>query len=172
MDEEIDNFKTFIEFIIDLASDEFGNYVPCSMRLYFRNGGCLELAKILQYFIPSIHIYFSMEEDHFIVFYNGKFYDAFGEKENTETFQEVSYEYLQQHGEKYGKDILFEGKPVHLAMIQELKACSGNYVSELVTMLNDNAQNKIEKLNLNKTYLSNHSNCLTRKLGMPFPNKK
>lgn len=143
MSEEVDNFKTFIEFIVDLASEEFNNYVPCPMRFYLRYGGCLELAKTLQYFIPSVRIYYNEKEEHFIVSYNEKFYDAFGKRKNVEDFQEVSYEYIKQYGERYGKDILFEGKPVHLALIKELKACSGEYVNELISSINENSQNYI-----------------------------
>lgn len=143
MNEQKDNMQTFIDFIIELAYDEFDYCISAvyireiSMRYYFRYGGCLELAKVLQYFIPSARICINKKTDHFVIQYNNAYYDAEEKYETNQEFEEVSLEYITKHSEKYGKDVLFEGKPVHLALIQELKNCSGDYVSNLIDAINN-----------------------------------
>ena len=152
MQEQKDTMQNFIDFIIELANDEFDYCIEAvyireiSMRDYFRNGGCLELAKVLQYFVPTARIYTDKMKDHFVIQHNDAYYDAEEKYEANQEFEEVTLEYIAKNSEKYGKDVLFEGKPVHIALIQELKKCSGTYVSDIVKSLNNEAQSITRKL--------------------------
>ena len=158
---EKDNLQNFIDFIIELAHDEFDYCIGAiaigkiSMRYYFRHGGCLELAKVLQYFIPSARICYNVAEEHFVIKHNGVYYDAEAKFTENQGFQEISAEYIHNFEEKYGKDILFEGKPVHLALIQELKNCSGTYINNLIDAINNSNEENISRTLVVKTAENN-----------------
>ncbi len=143
MNEQKDNMQTFIDFIIELAYDEFDYCVEAvhirkvTMSDYFFSKGSLELAKVLQYFIPKVQICSNETENHFVIKFNENYYDAKQRYTTNQGFQEVSLDFIKRYEEYYGKDVLFEGKPVHLALIQELKNCSGDYVSNLIDAINN-----------------------------------
>lgn len=135
-----DDLELLIDFINDLAEDEFYTFVKdVPMKHLLRHGECFEFAKTLQYLIPSSRIYYSEKQDHFAVYYNGYLYDAEEKKESLEDFHAISNEELKKAEDYYGHHIMFYHMPLHQALIQELQACSGDYVANLIEKINEEA---------------------------------
>ena len=120
----------FIRFILDLVSDEFYQYLsPVPIKYYFLNGGCLELAKVLKHYYPAGKIIINEKRNHILFLYQDKLYDATGELK-LDTYEEIKDINLI---EDYigNKEVRFERKQPHHAIIEELESIHDNYVKKL-----------------------------------------
>ena len=117
----------FIEFINDLTNDEFSStleYIPS--KVYFKNGGCYELVKTLQHFLPDSGVYLSNDFNHCAFFYKGILYDTDGIIEDINEFHPATEEDLIYLNDEsfYGRiEIKFNGKNQSEALIETIKDC-------------------------------------------------
>ena len=122
--------EELINFIIDLVNDEFSRFLsPVHARYYFLNGGCLELAKVLKHYYPAGKIIINEKRNHILFLYQDKLYDATGELK-LYTYEEIKDINLI---EDYigNKEVRFERKQPHHAIIEELESIHDNYVKKL-----------------------------------------
>lgn len=122
--------EELINFIIDLVNDEFSRFLsPVHARYYFLNGGCLELAKVLKHYYPAGKIIINEKRNHILFLYQDKLYDATGELK-LDTYEEIKDINLI---EDYigNKEVRFERKQPHHAIIEELESIHDNYVKKL-----------------------------------------
>lgn len=124
----------FINFINELVDDEFSEYLDVPARYYFLHGGCLELAKVLRYYIPESTMAINENGDHIAIKYRNNLYDGTGKIEAPERFFELNDDDVLYLSDYLGRnEIKFERKSVDNAIIQELEQCSGNYVKNLIS---------------------------------------
>ena len=122
--------EELINFIIDLVNDEFSRFLyPVHARYYFLNGGCLELAKVLKHYYPACKIIINEKRNHILFLYQDKLYDATGELK-LNIYEEIKDINLI---EDYigNKEVRFERKQPHHAIIEELESIHDNYVKKL-----------------------------------------
>lgn len=120
----------FIQFILDLVSDEFYQYLsPVSVKYYFLNGGCLELAKVLKHYYPEGEYVINEQKNHIAFLYQEQVYDANGIAE------ESNWEIINHLGELedyYGnKEIYFEHYLPHQAILKELHEIDCNVIKKM-----------------------------------------
>ena len=125
----------FIRFILDLVSDEFYQYLsPVSIKYYFLNGGCLELAKVLKHYYPEGQYVLNEEKNHIAFLYQEQVYDASGivEKSNWEIVNDINK--LEDY---YGnKEIYFEHLLPHQAILKEIDEIDANIVKKMQKKIN------------------------------------
>lgn len=122
-----------IQFINGLVDEVFGDYIDdIPAEYYFKNGGCLEFASILHHYIPnSFFVLNQIDQDHIALKIEDAVYDCEG-VHDPKDYLVLTLEEVKNYQECYGRGILFEQKPVNVAVIDELNSCSGDYVKKLV----------------------------------------
>ena len=120
----------FIQFILDLVSDEFYQYLsPVPVKYYFLNGGCLELAKVLKHYYPEGDYVINDRKDHIAFLYQEQVYDANGiaEESNWEIIN-----HLEELEDYYGnKEIYFEHLLPHQAILKEFDEIDASIVKKM-----------------------------------------
>ncbi|MDD3453220.1 MAG: hypothetical protein PHN42_02960 [Bacilli bacterium] len=131
-----DKMQQFIKFIIDLVDDEFYNYLGESKaEEYFLSGGCLELYKIIKYFIPDIDLFYNID-GHIRIGYQNYLYDVSGKYIISDNYIKLTEDNMMELNDKLGRtEIRFERKQVNVAIINELNMCSGSYVKKIINNL-------------------------------------
>lgn len=143
MKNEKNTFEKLLDFILDLVDDEFDQYLsPVNACYYFSGIGCLELAKIIKHFIPSCTLKTNPESGHIAISCEEETYSAGGKIPNAENYIEIEEEEMELLNEYYHQEILFEGKPVAEAVIQELELCTGDYLANLISSINQPPKRK------------------------------
>ena len=117
----------FIQFIKELTDDEFCyylGYIPST--IYFKNGGCYELVKILKHFLPDSQIWVSNNYEHCITSYKGILYDIDGIVEDNTDYHLATKDDIDFLNDEtmYGRpEIRFEYMKPSIALIQNILEC-------------------------------------------------
>ena len=127
--------ENFIQFILDLVSDEFYQYLsPVPVKYYFLNGGCLELAKVLKHYYPEGDYVINDQKNHIAFLYQKQVYDANGIAE--ESKWEIVH-LLSELEDYYGnKEIYFEHLLPHQAILKEIDEIDANIVKKMQKKIN------------------------------------
>ena len=117
--------EKFIEFVIDLANDLLYEKLDGDAKYYFLNGGCYQIAKVLQACIPKSKIVINDSYTHCGIYYDGDFYDANGIVSKNENFKIASKEDIGYMEEKFGipEKENINGDKISIFLINELKEC-------------------------------------------------
>ena len=82
------SISKFIEFIIDLTNeDDIFLGTDFNAKIYFLNGGCYELYKIVKHYFHSAKCVIAKTNDHCAILYKDKIYDATGIRQDVENFK-------------------------------------------------------------------------------------
>ena len=96
----------FIEFVIDLTNeDEVFAGTNFNAKMYFMNGGCYELYKIVKYYYPTAECLISKENNHCAILYENKIYDATGIRIDLDNFKIANKDDIEYMDNYFGLHI-------------------------------------------------------------------
>ena len=112
----------FIEFVIDLANeDEIFIGTKFNAKMYFINGGCYELYKIVKHYYPNTKCVITKTNDHCAILYENKIYDAKGVRTDVENFKIANINDIEYMDNYFGLHINTLEAP---NLIKELNDCN------------------------------------------------
>lgn len=97
--------EKFVEFIVDLVQENEIFMEGGSAKYYFTHGGCYELFKVVNHYIPETVCMINKELDHCAIGYNNNIYDALGIVENKDEFSIATKEDIEYMERSFGLKI-------------------------------------------------------------------
>ena len=136
--------EKFVEFIVDLANDELYEKLDGNAELYFLNGGCYELAKVIKNYVPMCEIVINKDSTHCAIKYKDEIYDATGKIENKEDFITAKKEDIEYMEDRFGIPELRYINNVTISdfLIEELKKCNILHTLELDDNTKDDGEER------------------------------
>ena len=132
--------EKFINFIIDLADEELGDYLDGDVRHYFLNGGCYEFAIILNNYVEGSKLVINKDSNHCAILHSGNVYDVTGKVEEKDEFDIATNkdkEYIEfRFGIMEKQNI--NGKRISHYLIETLDEC---YLSDMLKAINEKKGN-------------------------------
>lgn len=102
---EKNKVEKFVEFIVDLVQENEIFMEGGSAKYYFTHGGCYELYKVVNHYIPETVCMINKELDHCAIGYDNKIYDALGLVENKDDFSIATKEDIEYMERSFGRKI-------------------------------------------------------------------
>lgn len=128
--------EEFIDFIINLADEEIGDYLDGDVKHYFLNGGCYEFAKVLKNYARESRFVINKESNHCGILHLGNIYDATGKVDKKEKFHIATKEDKEYMDFRFGilEKQQVKGKRISDYLISILDQC---YISDILEKVND-----------------------------------
>lgn len=102
---ERNKIEKFIQFVVDLVQEDDTFMNGGSAGYYFTHGGCYELFKVVNHYIPETVCMINKEVDHCAIGYNNNIYDALGIVENKDEFSIATKEDIEYMERSFGLKI-------------------------------------------------------------------
>lgn len=102
---EKNKIEKFIQFVVDLVQEDDAFMNDGSAGYYFTHGGCYELFKVVNHYIPETVCMINKELDHCAIGYNNNIYDALGIVENKDEFSIATKEDIEYMERSFGLKI-------------------------------------------------------------------
>ena len=102
---EKNKIEKFIHFVVDLVQEDDIFLEGGSASYYFTHGGCYELFKVVNHYIPETVCMINKELDHCAIGYKDNIYDALGIIKNRGEFSIATKEDIEYMERSFGLGI-------------------------------------------------------------------
>lgn len=126
----MNEMEMLINFINDLATDLYYERLYVDGKFLFLNGGCLNLVKIIQTYVPypTTQIYLKNDLEHCAIKYKNELYDATGKIIDYENYKLATPEDLLYMEDRFGNHL--EYLHIYETIINELSMINISHIMD------------------------------------------